>query len=77
MPKLHKNEVEQTDCNSYKGSFLSSIVGEIFTRVIPVRLQQLAEFVYPESQCGFCSGQSTVDRIFFNLSATGKMQREK
>ena len=39
-------------------------MGKIFVLVILVRLQQLAERVYPESQCGFRSGRSTVDMIF-------------
>ena len=61
---LYKNKGERTDCNSYRGIFLVNIVGKILARVIFVRLQQLAERVYLESQCGFRSGQSTVDMIF-------------
>ena len=61
---LYKNKGERSDCNNYRGIFLLSIVGKIFARVILVRLQQLAERVYPESQCGFRSGRSTIDMIF-------------
>ena len=39
-------------------------MGKIFARVILVRLQHLAERVYPESQCGFRSGRSTADMIY-------------
>ena len=68
---LYKNKGERTDCNTYR--CILSIVGKIFARVILVRLQQLAERVYPESQCGFLSGRSTVDMIFVSPSAAGKM----
>ena len=61
---LYKNKGERTNCNSYRGIFLLSIVSNIFARIILVRLQQLEELVYPESQCGFRSGRSTVDMIF-------------
>ena len=60
----YKKKGERTDCNSYRGIFLLSVVSKMFARVILVRLQQLAERVYPESQCGFRSGRSTVDMIF-------------
>ena len=33
-------------------------------RVVLARLQILADHIYPESQCGFRSGRSTVDMIF-------------
>ena len=39
-------------------------MGKIFAHVMLVRLQQLAERIYPESQCGFCSGRSSVHMIF-------------
>ena len=45
LPIVH--DVEETP---------SSSLG--FARVILVRLQQLAERVHPESQCGFSSGRS-------------------
>ena len=36
----------------------------MFARVVLSRLQILADRIYPESQCGFRSGRSTVDMIF-------------
>ena len=39
-------------------------MGKIFACVELIELQQLAERVYPESQCGFRPGRSTVDMIF-------------
>ena len=40
------------------------IVGKVFARVILMRLQKLAERIYPESQCGCRAGRSTIDMIF-------------
>ena len=69
---LYKNKGERTDCNSYRGIFLLSVVGKIFASIILIQLQQLAEPVNPESQCGFRSGRSTVDMIFSVLQLQEK-----
>jgi len=61
---LYKNKGERSDCNNYRGISLLNIVGKVFARVILGRLQLLAERVYPESQCGFRAGRSTIDMIF-------------
>ena len=61
---LYKNKGEQNDCNNYRGISLLGIVGKVFARVILVRLQKLAERVYPESQSGFRAERSTVDMVF-------------
>ena len=61
---LYKNKGESNDCNNYRGISLLSIVGKVFARVILMRLQELAERIYPESQFGFRAGRSTIDMIF-------------
>ena len=61
---LYKNKGERSDCNNYRGISLLSIVGKVYARVLLARLQKLAERVYPESQCGFRAGRSTVDMVF-------------
>ena len=61
---LHKTKSDRSNCYSYRGVSLLSIVGKVFARVVLVRLQVLAERVYPESQCGFRRKRSTVDMIF-------------
>ena len=61
---LYKNKGDRSDCNNYRGISLLSIVGKIYARVLLERLHKLAERVYPESQCGFRSGRSTIDMIF-------------
>ena len=43
---------------------VTSVTGKVFARVLLPRLQQLADRIYPESQCGFRSGRSTTDIIF-------------
>ena len=58
-----KNKGERNDCNNYRGISLRSIVGKVFARVILIRLQKLAERIYPESQCGFRAERSTIDMI--------------
>ena len=61
---LYKNKGERNDCNNYRGISLLSIVGKVFARVILIRLQKLAERIYPESQCGFRAERSTIDMVF-------------
>lgn len=56
---LYKNKGDRSDCNNYRGISLLSIVGKLFARLVLNRLQQVADRVYPESQCG----RSTVDMI--------------
>ena len=61
---LYTNKGERNDCNNYRGIYLLSIVGKVFALVILVRLQKLAERIYPESQCGPRAERSTIDKIF-------------
>ena len=62
---LYKNKGERNDCNNYRGTTLLSIVGKVFDRVIRIRLQKLAERIYPESQCIFRAERSTIHMVFF------------
>ncbi|XP_053381946.1 uncharacterized protein LOC128549358 [Mercenaria mercenaria] len=41
-----------------------NIERKFFARVVFTRLQVLAERVYPEAQCGFQLGRSTIDMVF-------------
>ena len=61
---IYKNKGSRGDCNNYRGISLLSIVGKLFARVILKRLQVLANRIYPESQCGFRAGRSTIDMVF-------------
>ncbi len=61
---LYKNKGDCSDCNSYRGISLLSIVGKVFARVLLACLQVLVAHVYPESQCGFRARRSTIDMVF-------------
>ena len=61
---LYKTKGDRSNCNNYGGISLLSIIGKVFARVVLVRLQVLAERIYPESQCGFRSKRSPMDIIF-------------
>ena len=61
---LYKNKGGRSNCNSYRGISLVSIVGKTFARVALNRLQSPAERVYTEAQCGFRAGRSTIDTTF-------------
>ena len=61
---IYKNKGERNDYNNYRGISLRSIVGKVFARVLVMRLQKLAERIYPESQCGFRAERSTIYMVF-------------
>ena len=61
---LYKNKGDRSDCNNYRGISLLSVLGKVFARVALQRLQQVAQRVYPESQCGFRVQRPTTDMIF-------------
>ena len=50
---LYKNKGERRDCNNYRGILLLSIVGKVYAQVLLIHLQKAAEWIYPQSQCGF------------------------
>ena len=66
MPRsyLYKNKGGHSNCNSYWGISLLSIMGKVIARVVLTRLQVLADRIYTESQCGLGAERSTVDMIF-------------
>ena len=60
---LYKNKGDRSHCNNYRGISLLSIVRKVFARILLTRLHTLAARIYPESQCGFRAGRSTIDTI--------------
>ena len=74
---LYKNKGDRSDCNSYRGISLLSVTGKVFARVVLTRLQTLASRVYPESQCGFRAGRSTVDMVFSLRQLQEKCQEQQ
>ena len=61
---IYKHKGKRNDCNNYRGISLRSIVGQVFARVILIRLQKLAERIYPESQRDSCAKRSKIEIIF-------------
>ena len=74
---LYKNKGCRSDCNNYRGISLHSTVGKVFARVVLGRMQALASRVYPESQCGFRAGRSTVEMIFSLRQLQEKCQEQR
>ena len=60
---LFTNKRERSDYNNYRGISLLSVIGKVFAKVILIRLQKLAERVYPESKRGFRARRSTIDMV--------------
>lgn len=57
-----------SNCDNWRGIALLDVVRKVVAQVLQERLQELAEDVLPESQCGFRKGRSCTDMIF-----TGKL----
>ena len=73
---LYNNKGDRNDCNNYRGISLLGIVGKVSARVILIRLQKLAECIYPESQCGFRAERATIDMVF-SLRQLQEKRREQ
>ena len=74
---LYKKKGDRNDCNNYRGISLLSVLGKVFARVALQRLQQVAERVYPESQCGFRVQRPTTDMIFTLRQLQEKCREKK
>ena len=62
---LYKRKENRQQCDNHRGISLLSIAGKILARVILNRITNgITNIVYPESQCGFCSGRGPADMIF-------------
>ena len=57
---LYKNKGDRGDCNNYRGISLLNIVRKLFAKAVSMKLQLLAERIYPESQCGFRGKRATI-----------------
>ena len=51
-------------CDNWRGISLLDVGGKLFAKTIQSRLQDVAEEVLPDSQCGFRRGRGCVDMIF-------------
>ena len=62
VPVPKKGDLSQ--CDNWRGISLLDVVGKVAARVVHGRLQDLAESVLPESQCGFRKGRGCTDMIY-------------
>ena len=61
---IYKTKGDRSDCGNYRGISLLSTAGKILAKILLKRLQNIAEMILPESQCGFRRSRSTIDMIF-------------
>jgi len=57
---IYKSKSDRGDCNNYRGISLLNIVRKLFAKAVSMKLQLLAERIYPESQCGFRGKRATI-----------------
>ena len=57
-------ESDLTQCDNWRGISLFDVMGKVFTKVIQVRLQSVAEEVLPDSQCSLGAGRGCADMVF-------------
>ena len=53
-------------CDNWRGISLFNVVRKVIARIFQERVQELAEGVLPESQCGFRKTRGCTDMIFIN-----------
>ena len=61
---IYKITGARSDCGNYRGISLLSTAGKILAKILLKRLQNIAEMILPESQCGFRRSRPTIDMIF-------------
>lgn len=61
-----------SNCDNWRGISLLDVAGKVAARLIADRLQELAEDVLPDSQCGFRRGRGCTDMIFAVRQAVEK-----
>jgi len=62
---IYKLKEDKSDCGNSRGISLLSVAGKVLARVMLQRLiTQVAQTVFPKSQCGIRRGRSTIDMIF-------------
>ena len=60
---MYKRKRNESKCDNYQGISLLAVAGKIFAKVLLSRLQLLANYITPESQCGFRASRSIIDMV--------------
>ena len=58
------NKGEKTECDNHRGTTLLSHAGNIYTRILEMRLRDCVENVLDDCQFGLRPGRSTTDAVF-------------
>ena len=61
---IYKKTGDRSVCGNYRDISLLSTAGKFLAKILLKRLQNIAEVILPESQCGFRRSRSTTDMIF-------------
>ena len=61
-------------CDNWRGISLLDVVGKVMGQIVQERLQEIAEGLLSDSQCGFWRGQGCVDMIFVARQLIEKMR---
>ena len=72
---LYKNKGDRSDCNNYQDISLLSIIDKVFAGRVLVRLQVLAERIYPDSQCGLQEQEVHSGHDLLYSTAPGEVPR--
>jgi len=54
---------DKTDCQTYRGISLLSVIYKVFAKILAKRLSPYTEQIIADYQCGFRRDRSTVDQI--------------
>ena len=64
-------------CDNWRGIALLDVVGKVVGRLLQTCLQEFAEDVLPESQCGFRRNRSCTDHIFSTSQIIEKLYEHR
>src|SRR5215469_15679870 len=61
---VYKGRGSKSECWSYRGISMMSVVGKLYGRVVIDRVKNLTEGLVGEEQGGFRKGRGCVDQVF-------------
>ena len=60
----YKGKGNKSECGSYRGISMMSVVGKLYGRVVIDRFENITEGLVREEQGGFRKGRGCVDQVF-------------